>query len=157
MKKILFRIILLALLACFVLAWFFMHEVNQKISNSAATMFSEAPLSSILSDERTPRIVGYRLTDERTDPAMVVVDDLQASMPDATNVIISLRLTNKGGADWPWLRVYLQDGQGRTTRNLDFSPKSYPHGQSFVSEVVTLNVPLRAGEQRFTASAFYPN
>ncbi len=157
MKKILFRMLLLALLVSLILAWFFMHEVNQKIANSATTMFSDAPLSSTLSDERTHRIVGYRLADERTDPAMVVVGDLQATMPDSTNVIISLRLTNKGGADWPWLRIYLQDGQGRTTRNLDFSPKSYPHSQSFVSEVVTLNIPLRAGEQRFTASAFYPN
>ncbi len=157
MKTILIRIIFMALLVAFILAWFFMHEVNMKLANSATTMFSEAPLSSTLSDDKTSRIVGYKLTDERTDPAMVVVDSLQASMPDSSNVVVSLRLTNKGGADWPWLRVYLQDAQGRTTRTLDYSPQNYPHGTSFVSEVVSLTIPLRPGEQRFTASAFFPN
>ncbi len=157
MKKIILRIILLAFLTCFILAWFFMHEVNLKISSSATTMFTDAPPSSTLGNESTHRIVGYRLTDDRTDPAMIVLGDLQATMPDSTNAIISLRLTNRGGADWPWLRIYLQDSQGRTTRSMDFSPKNYSHGKSFVSEVVTLNISLRAGEQRFTASAFFPN
>lgn len=157
MKQILIRGFVIGLASVFIVAWFFMHEINMKLADSATSMFSEAPMSSTLSHEKTPRIVGYRLTDEKTDPAMVLIDDLQASMSDASNVTVRLRLTNKGGVEWPWVRVYLQDAQGRTTRTLDFSPQVYQHGENFVSEVVSLNIALRAGEHRFTATAFFPN
>jgi hypothetical protein len=157
MKTFLFRGVVLFLLAAFLVLWFFSHEIGAKASDATSSVFSESKVSSWLGDAKTDRIVGYRLVDGRNDPALIGVEGLEADTPVNGKVEVRFRLVNKGGADFPWLRVFLMDAQGKTLRTIEFSPAQYPHGATFNVEPTSVFLTLRAGEQRFTIAPFFPN
>ncbi len=157
MRNFLFRGAVLLWLVVFFILWFFSHEIGTKASEATSSLLSESKGSSWLEDAKTDRIVGYRLVDGRNDPALIAVEGLEADAPVNGKVEVRFRLVNKGGADFPWLRVFLMDGQGKTLRTIEFSPAQYPHGATFNVEPTSVFLTLRAGEQRFTIAPFFPN
>lgn len=157
MRNFLFRGVVLLLLVVFFVLWFFSREIGTKASEATSSMFSESKGSSWLEDAKTDRIVGYRLVDGRNDPALIAIEDLQADAPVNGKVEIRFRMVNKGKGDFPWLRIFLMDDQGRTLRTVELSPAQYPHGSTFNVELISVFLTLKAGEQRFTIAPFFPN
>lgn len=157
MKSLFIRLAVVSAFALVCVSWFFSHEIGLKISDTASAIFSESSQRSWLEESKTPTIVGYRLISGRNDASQISIESLHAGIPVSGKVDIQFRMINRGEADFPWLRVYFLDANGKTVRTAAIAPTAYSHSGTFSREQINLNLVVRDGEAQFTVAPFFPN
>lgn len=144
-------------LACFVvvaIVYAFQSEVAEAF-NDSFTM-NQFAVKRPLKDQDLAAIKGYELRSERNDSQLIRVSSLRPGPRSAAGISLSFVMTNEGeNNDFPSVRVYLVNGDGKTVREAVFSAADYSHGEKFEQQDVNLTLILRPGETGFTVKPFY--
>ena len=144
----------LVVLSCVVFFWPIIYE---RISESADDVWHNAPGQQRLTDSE---IAGAHLiyVSPHRNLETLKVAGMRVDIMGKSMASISVQLSSSvAEADYPALRVLFFSQTGTVVRTEEFQADKYFHGQSLVTERISLPIDVRPGEAKFSVQPFYPD
>lgn len=135
----------------------FWPDISEKSELLMSSAIRDAPVSRQLPFDKSSSIADFRLGPASVGNGYIDVINLHGVALPNNEVEASFELVNKGGErEYPSLRLYLVNAEGKPVRIVTYDPDDYAHGRRFLSESIKLRLRLKGEERSFTVEPFYP-
>lgn len=133
----------------------FWPEISETWASSANGIYSEGSVTAQLPVANTEEITGFRLGSMADIVPAVSVDNQRTRLASAGHIELAFTLRSaRATQDYPSLRVVLFNGN-QVVRTLVYSPAKYRHGEMLTEEAISIDIPIRPGENGCTVQPFY--
>lgn len=134
----------------------FWHELRHRVTDSVLQWLSNDPAPVVWMDYDLPQVRNIRFDRDRNNIRNVTVGTPAVSGTQDGQRRITFHLsTSAAGDDYPALKLVFFDRANHLVRIGVLSAGQYSHGDTFASEQVIVDVPIKPGEQRVSVHAFY--
>lgn len=158
MTKLFNRWIILSILLVSSILGIFWRDLSGLAVDAVGDLVASEPTLDLLTDDDLLHIRAVRFDPETNNIRAVEVSDPRMLSVSARSAQLSVHLVSKAkGNDYPSLRVEFFSRAGEKTGQVELTKAEYEHGATLSDERVTLTVPIKPGDVRFQAVAFYPS